>query len=456
MGLQKAAALGMAAVPAFAELVAGAATLDGALDVCREAMRAAIEAARLELLTPALEAAATLGLSHYEQPAASHLAAEIARLLGAADAALDVMVPADLQRLLDEADALRLVARPLEQMRDFLALPTERLLSEQLKAAVRLADVDRQDDLQMQIKTFFFERSGHMFTLDNFPQLRSPDEFANSRMGFSRAKAERRDGFLRHQTKALPTSLSQLESRRDREEAAHLFKSVMGYMGDAPLPFPLMLVAEIVEKATAAGPPLQTELYMQLMKQLSGNPSPASEQRGWQLMALALGCFPPDAMVEHFLEYFLRTHARPHPTAYIYLMYQTVRRGPLGRPLRKETMQAMLLLDCSKERAGKLNPLLMADDDDETMLNDAGPAARHVTCPEGGGVALAPHAGRPRPTCLLSGCPAACFLPACLLWPSDTPRVARFWTRRTSAEGRLRRGPEGRLRRGPERRLRRG
>tara|TARA_B110001452_G_C15120448_1_gene390511 strand:+ start:41 stop:517 length:477 start_codon:yes stop_codon:yes gene_type:complete len=151
--------------------------------------------------------------------------------------------------VLEEADALNLRADSLEQIRDFLQLPTERFLSEQLKAAVRLADCDRQDDLQMEIKGFFFERAGPMFELDKFPQLRSPDDFANSKMGFSKAKAERRDGFLRHQAKALPTSLSQvmpapatcrwlcpsltvvhhpplalsqLDSKRDREEAVQV------------------------------------------------------------------------------------------------------------------------------------------------------------------------------------------------------------------------------------------
>ena len=102
---------------------------------------------------------------------------------------------------------------------------------------------------------------------------------------------------------------------------------------------------------------------MQLMKQLTQNPSPESTAKGWQLMALALQCFPPDSMVEHFLEKFLRDHATPHPTAYIYLMYRTVRRGPLRKALSPQKLQAMLLIDCSKERAGALNPLLLADDE---------------------------------------------------------------------------------------------
>jgi len=217
-------------------------------------------------------------------------------------------VPADLRRVLEESDAINLKADSLEKIRDFLQLPLEKFLSEQLKAAVRLSDYDRQDDLQMEIKEVFFQRSGPMFLLEKFPQLRSPDDFANSKLGFAKAKNERREGFLRHQLKPLPTSLSQLDKGL-REEGVQLFKSVLGYMGDAVYQFPLMLAVELVEKAAAGGPALQTELYMQLMKQLLHNPNPESEHKGWQLMALSLQCFPPDAMVEHFLEYFLREHA---------------------------------------------------------------------------------------------------------------------------------------------------
>ena len=325
-----------------------------------------------------------------------------------------MLVPADLRTVLEEADALNLKAQSFEQIRDFLQLPTERFLSEQLKAAVRLGDFDRQDDLQMEIKDFFFERSGPMFVLDKFPRLRSPDDFANSKMGFSKAKEERRQGFLTHQAKSLPTSLTQLDTKHEREEAVQMFKSVMGYMGDVSLQFPLMLVAEIVEKATTCGAPLQTELYMQLMKQLSDNPNPESEQKGWQLMALALGCFPPDAMVEHFVEYFLRTHAKPHPTSYIYLMYRTVRRGPLKRPLSKEKMQAMLP---STARRAPRQAQPAADGRPRDV--DQGLGLGGARCPEGGGPTSV-GTTRSLPACLCMPLPAT----GCLC-PPPTLRAAR-------------------------------
>ena len=47
----------------------------------------------------------------------------------------------------------------------------------------------------------------------------APDEFAAAKMGFSKAKEERRQGFLTHQAKSLPTSLTQLDTKHEREEA---------------------------------------------------------------------------------------------------------------------------------------------------------------------------------------------------------------------------------------------
>ena len=56
------------------------------------------------------------------------------------------------------------------------------------------------------------------------------DEFAAAKMGFSKAKEERRQGFLTHQAKSLPTSLTQLDTKHEREEAVQMFKGVLGYV----------------------------------------------------------------------------------------------------------------------------------------------------------------------------------------------------------------------------------
>ena len=184
----------------------------------------------------------------------AHLAAEIERLLEAAAAALDTMDPSDLGAVLGEADALRLREPPIEKVRETLGLPAERFLSEQLKAAKRHGDIPREDALNTAIKDLIFERSGDAFDLAKLPRLRTADEFANAKMG---GKKERREGFLRHQSKPIPTSLTQLDSKEKREEAVAVFKSILGYMGDAPYQFPIMLAVELVTKALSGGAELQ-------------------------------------------------------------------------------------------------------------------------------------------------------------------------------------------------------
>ena len=214
MALQRATALDMGSVPEFAPTVAAAVALDAKLTEVRGGLRAGIEAVDRAALGLALDGAAELGLAHYEQPAAAHLAAEIERLLEAAAVALDSMDPSDLGAVLGEADALRLREPPIEKVRETLGLPAERFLSEQLKAAKRHGDIPREDALNTAIKDLIFERSGDAFDLAKLPRLRTADEFANAKMG---GKKERREGFLRHQAKPIPTSLTQLDSKEKRE-----------------------------------------------------------------------------------------------------------------------------------------------------------------------------------------------------------------------------------------------
>ena len=79
------------------------------------------------------------------------------------------------------------------------------------------------------------------------------------------------------------------------------------------------------------------------MKQLTTNPSPKSVRLGWQLMALCLQCFPPDPMVENFVERFIRERtAEAHARELIGLMHRTVRTGPLRKVPPQAQIAAML------------------------------------------------------------------------------------------------------------------
>merc|ERR1712014_150408 len=56
-------------------------------------------------------------------------------------------------------------------------------------------------------------------------------------------------------------------------------------------------------------PELRTEIYCQLMKQLTKNPREESSQRAWDLMALCCSTFPPTESFENFLVAFINANS---------------------------------------------------------------------------------------------------------------------------------------------------
>jgi myosin-7 len=58
---------------------------------------------------------------------------------------------------------------------------------------------------------------------------------------------------------------------------------------------------------------LRDEIYCQLLKQLTYTPHPMCEERGWQLLWLAVGLYAPSAALVKQLVQFVRS--RHHPVA---------------------------------------------------------------------------------------------------------------------------------------------
>ena len=67
-----------------------------------------------------------------------------------------------------------------------------------------------------------------------------------------------------------------------------LFKSLLGFCGDAVHPYPEQLACDAANLVLADPGPLRAEAYVQVMKQLTANPRPESADKCWQYLTVLL------------------------------------------------------------------------------------------------------------------------------------------------------------------------
>ncbi|RHY33915.1 hypothetical protein DYB32_001303 [Aphanomyces invadans] len=90
----------------------------------------------------------------------------------------------------------------------------------------------------------------------------------------------------------------------------HVNRCILGYMRDRVMWFREMLAQSILQLALQQ-PTIVDEVLMQIMKQLTYNPRPESERRGWSLLALCLTNFSPSPQFAKYVASFVHSHDHP-------------------------------------------------------------------------------------------------------------------------------------------------
>ncbi len=128
----------------------------------------------------------------------------------------------------------------------------------------------------------------HLRHLENEASFLSKRKFANlSYLNFGIEP-------IKHSMFKLSTAYvgSKSKSKAVKLDAKEIFKSIMGYMGERFHAYPASLAHEVVYKGLEE-PLLRDEIFIQLIKQTTKNPSVESVLLGWKLIYLCLKTFSP-------------------------------------------------------------------------------------------------------------------------------------------------------------------
>ena len=105
----------------------------------------------------------------------------------------------------------------------------------------------------------------------------------------------------------IKTSLKKMPTKDLENVATQCFKNITGYMGDRSSRKDDGGHAEkVIKTCLSASEEVRDEIYCQLVKQTTRNPSPESVKKGWQLLSVCAGSFSPSASLLPYLV----THCR--------------------------------------------------------------------------------------------------------------------------------------------------
>ncbi|XP_046927801.1 unconventional myosin-VIIa [Lynx rufus] len=191
-------------------------------------------------------------------------------------------------------------------------MPTVTLPPREIVALVTMTPDQRQDVIRLlQLRTAEPEVRAKPYTLEEFSYdyFRPPPKHTLSRVMVSKARGK--DRLWSHTREPLKQALLKkiLGSEELSQEACMAFIAMLKYMGDYPSKRTRSvneLTDQIFEGALKAEA-LKDEVYVQILKQLTDNHIRYSEERGWELLWLCTGLFPPSNILLPHVQRFLQS-----------------------------------------------------------------------------------------------------------------------------------------------------
>ncbi|XP_072849569.2 unconventional myosin-VIIa isoform X3 [Pogona vitticeps] len=198
-------------------------------------------------------------------------------------------------------------------------LPTVTMPPPEIVALVTMTPDQRQDVIRTaQLVMSDGEERMKLYTLEEFSYdyFRPPPKHTLSRVMITKNRGKDKMWSYTREPIKQPLLKKILGSEEISQEACMAFIAVLKYMGDYPSKRTRSvneLTDQIFEGALKAEP-LKDEIYSQILKQLTDNHIKYSEEKGWELLWLCTGLFPPSNILLPHVQRFIQSR-KHHPLA---------------------------------------------------------------------------------------------------------------------------------------------
>ncbi|XP_030294075.1 unconventional myosin-VIIa isoform X3 [Sparus aurata] len=148
------------------------------------------------------------------------------------------------------------------------------------------------------------------YTLEEFSYdyFRPPPKSTLSRVMISKSRGKERLWSCTREPLKQPLLKKVLAHEELCQEACLAFMAVMKYMGDYPSKRVRSVneLTDLIFEGALKAEPLKDEIFCQILKQLTDNHIKYSEEKGWELLWLCTGLFPPSNILLPHVQKFLQ------------------------------------------------------------------------------------------------------------------------------------------------------
>uniref|UniRef100_A0A8C2P3D6 Unconventional myosin-VIIa n=1 Tax=Capra hircus TaxID=9925 RepID=A0A8C2P3D6_CAPHI len=189
-------------------------------------------------------------------------------------------------------------------------MPTVTMPPREIVALVTMTPDQRQDVIRLlQLRTAEPEVRAKPYTLEEFSYdyFRPPPKHTLSRVMVSKARGK--DRLWSHTREPLKQALLKkiLGSEELSQEACMAFIDIRTYNYPSKRMRSVNELTDQIFEGALKAEPLKDEVYVQILKQLTDNHIRYSEERGWELLWLCTGLFPPSNILLPHVQRFLQS-----------------------------------------------------------------------------------------------------------------------------------------------------